>query len=178
MIDHLKYKITEDELRKKYAKLLSEASNSDSLVKPLLSFDNVLDQLSPYEIELLSLLFSALPGQRYAIASVKITNALGYNILYDNIPGVGFKNLPFETISIMISNFERLGIVYIDSLQYVEPAAERYAYLEKSPLYLKIQADCLASREQTKLPYPICEIEKHMFSLTEFGKSFVTTVIA
>lgn len=178
MIDHLKYKISEDELRKKYAKLLSEASNSDSLVKPLLSFDNVLDQLSPYEIELLSLLFSIVPSQRYPIASIKKTNGIGYTFPYENIPGVGFKNLPFQTVSVMISNFERLGIVYIDPLQYVEPVSERYEYLEKSILYQNLQAECLASREQTKLPYPICEIDRHMFCLTEFGKSFVTTVIA
>jgi hypothetical protein len=178
MIEHLKYKITEDELRKKYAKLISEASNTDGLTKPLLSFENVLDQLSPYEIELLSLLFSALPDQVYPIASIKVSKDVGYNQPYKNIPGVSFKNLPFETASVLISNFERLGIVYIDPLQYVEPASERYAYLENSLLYQSLQIQCLASREQTNLPYPACEIEKHMFCLTEFGKSFVATVIA
>lgn len=177
MIDHLKFKITENELREKYAKLLSHASNADSLVKPLLSFDNVLDQLSPYEVTLLGQLFSQLPDQNYPLASIKITNDDGWQFPYKNFPGISFNNLPFETISVMISNFKRLGIINIDYYQYVVPVAERYAYVTNSPLFLALKAECDNLRKTTNLPYPECVIEKHSFNLTEFGKSFVTTVI-
>ncbi len=177
MIDHLKYKITEDELREKYAKLISEASNSDSLTKPLLSFDNVLDQLSPYEIELLTLLFSSEPNQNYPLASIKMTSELGYQILYNNIADISFKDFTFDTISIMISNLERVGIINIDHIQFIEPQKEAYRYITESPLYIKTKNQCEQIRSNTKLTYPDCIIEKYMFSLTEFGKSFVTTVI-
>lgn len=176
MIEHLKFKLTEDELRQKYAKLISEASNSDSSMKPLLSFDNVLDQLTPYEIELLSLLFSKLPDQNYPLASIKLTSKVGYSFSHKNIPEITFKELSFETISIMISNFERLGLVNIDYVQYVEPAT-RYNYINDSPLFHEVQKQCDELRNKTGLPYPVCSIAKHSFNLTEFGKSFVTTVI-
>lgn len=177
MLEHLKYKITEDELRQRYAKLISEASNIDSSTKPLLSFDNVLDQLTPYEIELLSSLFSALPDQNYALASIKKTSNLGYSFPYKNISGINFKGLPFQTISIMLSNFERLGLIQIDYMQYVEPAS-KYDYITYSPLFNKLKKECEESREKTGFHYPECSIEKHSFNLTAFGKSFVTTVIA
>lgn len=177
MIEHLKYKITEDELRKKYAKLISEASNSDSLTKPLLSFDNVLDQLSPYEIELLTLLFSELPEQNYPIASIKRTSKLGYNILYKNISNIHFKNFPFDTISIMLSNLERVGVIIIDRAQFIEPA-EVYNFVTNSSLYIRIEKECEQERINTNLPYPKCMIDKYLFCLSEFGKSFVTTVTA
>lgn len=176
MIDHLKYKITEDELREKYAKLLSEASNCDSLSKPLLSFDNVLDQLSPYEIELLSQLFTLLPEQNYPLASIQVSRELGYTTPYKNIPGIAYKDLPFDTISVMISNFERLGIVNIDYIQYVEPHS-RYDYIYNSPLFEQLQKNCKDSRDKTGLPYPECSINKHSFNLTRFGISFFNTVI-
>lgn len=177
MIDHLKYKITEDELREKYAKLISEASNIDSLTKPLLSFDNVLDQLSPYEIELLTQLFSKDTNQDYALASIKVTRKTGYRILYKNISDISFKNFNFDTIAVMLSNLERVGIINIDYTQYVGPI-ERYNYITNSQLYINIKTECDQQRADTGLAYPRCQIAKHMFELTEFGISFVTTVIA
>lgn len=176
MIEHLKYKITEDELRLKYAKLISEVSNSDSLTKPLLSFDNVLDQLSPYEIELLTLLFAENPYGNYPLASIKKTSQLGYNILYKNMANISFKNFTFDVISIMISNLERVGIIFIDYFQFVEPAKE-YDYIQNSDLYIKIKTECEHERNTTNLKYPNCIIDKHMFCLTEFGVSFVQTII-
>lgn len=177
MIDHLKYKITEDELRQKYAKLISEASNSDSLTKPLLSFDNVLDQLSPYEIELLTLLFSSEPDQIYPLASITKTSKIGYNIIHENISNVLFKDFKWYTISIMLSNFERVGIIRIDHTQFIHPKEERYSYITNSDLYLKIKAECDQMRADTNLSYPESSINEYMFCLTEFGKSFVETVI-
>lgn len=176
IIEHLKYKITEDTLREKYAKLLSEASNSDSLAKPLLSFDNVLNQLSPYEIGLLTHLFSKLLLQSYALASIKETTKMGYRYIYKNIPNISFRDLPADTISIMISNFDRLGIVKIDSILYIEPE-ECYDYITKSSFFLEIQQELQRQRQKTDLFYPDCSIEKGAFYLTEFGKSFVTTII-
>lgn len=177
MVDHLKYKITEDELRQKYAKLISEASNSDSLTKPLLSFDNILDQLSPYEIELLALLFSSESDQIYPLASITKTSKIGYNIIHENISNVSFKDFKWDTISIMLSNFERVGIIRIDHTQFIHPKEERYSYITNSDLYLKIKAECDQMRADTNLSYPESSINEYMFCLTEFGKSFVETVI-
>jgi hypothetical protein len=177
MIDHLKYKITEDELRQKYAKLISEASNSDSLTKPLLSFDNVLDQFSPYEIELLASLFSNNVDQCYPLASIIRTSKIGYNLLYENISNISFKDFNWNTISIMISNFERVGIINIDHMHFIEPEKEIYSYVTNSDLYNQIKTECDQVRTDIKRIYPESSIEKYMFSLTEFGKSFVTTVI-
>lgn len=177
MIEHLKWKISEDELRTKYAKLLSEASNCDSLAKPLLSFDNVLNQLTPYEVELLSALFSSLTGQSYPLASVVKTGDRGYTYLYKNIPGITFKDLTPNTLSVIIANYERLGLIYIDLHQFVEPVQEKYKYIFENPTILTLKKDFQEERERTRLPYPECNILKHAFFLTPFGESFVNTVL-
>ena len=133
-----------------------------------MSFDNVLDQLSPYEIELLTLLFAENPYGNYPLASIKKTSQLGYNILYKNMANISFKNFTSDVISIMISNLERVGIIFIDYFQFVEPAKE-YDYVQNSDLYIKISAECEQERNTTNLKYPNCLIDKHMFCLTEFG---------
>ncbi len=178
IIEHLKWKISEEELRKKYAKLLSEVSNCDSLVKPLLSFDNVLNQLTPYEVELLSRLFSGFTGQSYALASVIQTADRGYIYLYKNIPDISFKDFTLTTLSVIIANYERLGLIYIDLHQFVEPVQEKYKYIFEHPTILALQKGFREAREQTHLSYPECKILKHAFFLTPFGESFVNTVLA
>lgn len=176
IIDHVKFKLDETELRKKYAKLLSEASNCDNLSKPLLAFDNVLNQLSPYEIELLSQIFSLDPSQNHAIASIKIINNPGWSYTHRDIADINFKGLTFDIISTMLSNYERLGLIYIDRIQYLNND-EHYDYLKKSLLFQKIEDECNSMRTQTGASHPTCAIEKGYFYLTHFGLSFVQTII-
>lgn len=177
MLDHLKFKITEDELRTKYAKLISSASNADCLTKPLLAFDNVLNQLTPYEIQLLELLFSKHSGQVYPIASIKQHRERGFIYVHKNLPGISFNNLSLETLSVMISNFDRLGLITIDSINFIEPHEERYKYLTESELYKSLQNLCTATRDKTRQSYPTCSIDKGSFRLTPFGMSFVDTIL-
>lgn len=176
IIEHAKYKITETELRKKYAKLLSEASNTNSLNKPLLSFDNVLDQLSPYEIELLALLFAKNPSEYHALASIKISGNNGWSYSHRDIANINFKEFKYDIISTMISNYERLGLIIIDRIQYLNDT-HHYDYLTDSPLYKRVQNECDSTRAKTGHSFPKCGIEKGYFYLTPFGESFVTTII-
>lgn len=178
MLDHLKFKITEDELRSKYAKLISSASDEECLTKPLLSFDNVLNQLTPYEIQLLEHLFKTVPDKIYPLATIKRSSELGFNILYKYLPGISFKQLSFDVLSVMISNLDRLGIVIIDTDNYVEPANERYKFITESQLFKSLQGQCEIIRKATNKQYPVCSIHKESFALSNFGKSFVDTILS
>lgn len=176
IIEHLKYKITEDTLRQKYVNLLSAASNSDDLCKPLMAYDNVLSQLTPYEIRLMTELFGNILGQVYAMASITTTTKNGYHFIYKNVADISFNNFSFDIITVMISNCERLGILYIDNNQHIEPN-EKYNYIYNSSLYQTVKEECDKLRKKTGLPYPMCQVQKQAFYLTEFGKSFMSTVI-
>lgn len=176
IIEHAKYKITEDTLREKYAKLLSAASNVDNLSKPLLSFDNVLNQLSPYEIDLLTQLFKQLPERNYPLASINITSECGYQVPLKDICNISFKEFHESIISVMLSNLDRLGLITIDRSQYVEPH-EKYDYIFHSELYLNLKEECDKTRNASGLSYPSCSIQKYCFYLTEFGRSFVSVII-
>lgn len=176
MVDHLKFKITEDTLAEKYAQLLSAASHYDGLTKPLLSFDNVLNQLSPYEVELITQIFANSIEQIYALGSIKEISDTGHRYLCKDIPIIPFKDLQIETITVMISNFERLGLVKIDFSQSMHPD-DSYNYITNSPQFLKMKHLYQEERKKTMLSYPDCILEKGVFYLTEFGKSFTETVI-
>ncbi len=53
IIENLKYKVTEETLRETYAKLLASASDFFYSNEPLLSYNFVLNQISPKEIDVL-----------------------------------------------------------------------------------------------------------------------------
>lgn len=179
--ENAKHKITDSELREKYAKLLAASSNSDNLTKPLLSFDAVLDQLSPYESELLRHLFpSVLPsniGNNLPIADIICYHDLGYTYPYRNLTGIQFKNLSPDDIALMLSNFERLGIILINKQHYTEPVKEKYKFIFESQLLSTLQKNAELERKRTGNDWPRYDIVKGHFTLTSFGASFVKTVI-
>ena len=174
--EHLKFKITEDTLAEKYAQLLSAASHCDCLTKPLLSFDNVLNQLSPYEVEFITQIFANSTQQIYALGSITEITDTGHRYLCKDIPIIPFKKLSIEIITVMISNFERLGLIKIDFNQSMHPD-DLYDYITNSPQFLKLKHLYQEERKKTLLSYPDCTLEKGVFYLTEFGKSFTETVI-
>lgn len=178
IIEHAKYKITEVTLREKYVQLLSAASNSDNQAKPLLSFENVLNQLSPYEINLLTQLFKDSLDDYFPLASIVVNSGeRTFQTRYKNLTDISFKNLSEDIISVMISNFERLGLIAIDHLYILHPEEEHYSYVDKFPLFLSLKKDCESERHETREKYPTCTSEHYCFSVTEFGKSFIKTVI-
>lgn len=170
IVEHLKYKITEDTLRSRYLELLSAASNSDNLCKPLIAFDNVLNQLTPVEIKLLNKLFIPLIKQPYPLAELRVYSQIGYKPLYKNLSDIRFENLDDTQISTIISNFERLGIIAIYSTEYVEPKEKRYAYVKNSVPY-KLLENQLTNGERL-------DFNAGSFSTTSFGQSFIETVFA
>lgn len=168
IVEHLKYKITEDTLRARYLELLSAAANRDNLCKPLISFDNVLNQLTPVEINLLNMLFVPLAKQSYPLAELRVYSQTGYIPLYKNLSNIKFENLDDTQISTILSNFERLGIITIYNTEYVEPKEKQYAYVKNSGPYKLLETQ-LTNGERL-------DFNAGSFSTTSFGQSFIETI--
>lgn len=170
MAEHAKYKITEETLKHHYLNLMASASNADNLCKPLLSFDNVLNQLTPVEIKILKHLFLPFLGKNHCLAEIrKRTNgAKGYTVIFSTLTNINFENLQPDEISTILSNFERLGLIRIDKNTHLVPKEQHYSYVESSPLYKSFQKNC-STNEQ---------IEYHggHFTTTAFGQSFISTI--
>lgn len=181
IVEKLKFKITEDVLREKYAKLIASASNAENLTKPLLSFDNVLEQITPYEVELLQHLFQNVLhlglADNIPIADIVCFMDVGYLFPFRNLTGISFKNLDTDTISVILSNFERLGLIYIDKRNYTEPVQEKYRYIFESEFYKNLEKTAEEQRKQTGNNWPRYDVKLGHFTLTDFGMSFVQTVI-
>lgn len=177
MAEHAKYKITEETLREHYLSLMASASNTDNLCKPLLAFDDVLNQLTPVELNLLKKLFLPTPKQNYPIAHIKQASNTGFTILYKNLADINYENLSPNNLATILSNYERLGIINIDMMNYVQPSNTKYQYVKESLVYKSLEQYVQPLAEFSQNSSIHLDFQKGSFSTTTFGESFVLTVL-
>lgn len=180
IIENTKYKITQEYLREKYAKLVAAASNLEHCAKPLLSFNSVLDQLSPYETQFLESLFkdgdAPLQDIYFPIADIKLHRERGYTYASKNLIPVP-SDFDDSVNALLISSFERLGIINVDKSTYLKPLEENYSYVSESEYFLNLCRIAEKERQCTGNSWPNYEIAPGVLSLTHFGVSFIQTVV-
>ncbi len=177
MAEHAKYKITEDTLRESCLALMLASSNSDNLCKPLLAFDNILNQLTPIEVKLLKHLFFSLPKQVYPVSNIKKISDSGFNIVYRNLTNIKYDNLSSDNLATILSNYERLGIIKIDMLNYVGNGIEHYKYVKQSQTFKKLEEYYQIIKSYSSQNIRL-DFETGSFSTTVLGESFVQTVFS
>lgn len=176
MIEHAKYKITEDTLREHCLSLMVATSNTDNLCKPLLSFDNILNQLTPIEIKLLKFLFLPTPKQNYPIAYIKSVTNTGFTVIFRNLTDIKFENLSFDNLATILSNYERLGIIKIDMLNHIGDGIDQYKYVKESSIFKELDSYYQLSAAYAPDNPPHLDYEVGSFYATSLGESFITTI--
>lgn len=172
-LEHLKYKISEDTLRKAYAQLCAKASDSDCLKKPLLSFESVLNVLTPLEIILFRDTFSGGAVGSFPVVEVIAASSPDTQFtLASNISNLKIPNLSTEDISVVLDNFSRLGLIEISYQRKLESSA--YDFVATSPYITEL---CATARSYNK-SFKRFSFAYGSFSLTPFGISFYETIIS
>lgn len=184
IIDNLKYKITEETLRETYAKLLASASNSSYSNEPLLSYNFVLNQLSPKEIQVLKYLYNKrevpvahiiakktnFDPKHIALENLKdiCPKDFQHIFLIDNIIDNPFNELKDEFLVVILSNFIRLGLI---QTSYTEIAMETsiYEYVKNSSIFKQLKNSI---EKDSEFEYPNLDFRKGILRITSFGISF------
>ena len=164
VIQQLSYCYDSNELREMYANLLVSSMNIDTKNQVHPSFVDIIKQLTPDEAKLLKKLSS---GTSYPIIDVilKLSKG-GYKVLVHNFTNVGDDvcDYPLEIFS-YLDNLERLKLIdVLSEVRLVEDAF--YKPLEEYSQITELMSKSVP--EGDKL-----EIERGMFELTSFGKSFI-----
>lgn len=137
--------------------------------------------MTPYEVELLHHLFPNFfplgQANNLPIADIVCYKDIGYIFPFKNLTNIAFKNLGQEIISVMLSNFERLGLIHIDKRNYTEPVEEKYRYIFESEFFISLKKNAEDERNKTGNGWPYYDVNKGYFTLTDLGISFVQTVI-
>ncbi len=165
-LENAKYSYQDETLSDLYTSLLSASVDIQKQSLCYRAFLNVINQISPIEARLIKLLFKNTPRQYYPLATLKIQKGLGYGVVYENLSDIHFESLTELDISSIVSNIHRLGVIFIDNFNFVEPQA-KYNYVTTSSTYVDY------SRQ---LDTPLF-FDKGSFHLTNFGLSFIETCI-
>ena len=169
IIENLKYKVTEETLRETYAKLLASASDFFYSNEPLLSYNFVLNQISPKEIDVLKYLHNK---QDIPVAHIiaQNDNSKGYISLIDNIIVNPFGDLTDKSLSVILSNLIRLGLIQTSYTERILGVSV-YEYVQNSPIFKQLK-NKIETEKEIEIKYPKLDFRKGILKMTSFGNSF------
>lgn len=168
-LEALKYTFLEDDLREMFENLLASSIDKREDVFP--SFIDIVRQLSSDEAKLLKYL--SKNGNDYPIVDLKYVSDdnTGYLVIVHYFTDIGYGILEKpELISAYLNDLSRFGLIEI----------QIGTYLVDDSLYKSLEDHSVIqdAKKETVMDEPgKFEIEKHKFSVTEYGSSFIKSCV-
>ena len=169
-LEDSKYCIESEELRKLFANLISRAMHSDysGMIHP--SFSKIVQQLSPFDAQMLVIMRDYHVHSGIAVVDyISTQKDDGYTVLMDCVPAVFPGPCSAETAARSLVSLQRLGLIESPrEIQFTDN--DLYESFLHTPLYKQY------SEELDQSKYKV-DIKKRVARLTVMGLDFVNVCL-